>query len=220
MYFNAGKGDDSRHRRRSALARHADDRPRRARRVFRRSITSSASRPIRSRRLRSTARRRSTRSGWTSRVRRDRARGGVRPSATSAATTFSPASTSVASPPSRRATSSSATSSRHCGTRINLSVQNLFSCRGGTSTPNGWIASGRTAIYTARTRVRVRQEARRDAQLTRDRDDGVPRFPLRSVRRPSERRLTARAPRTVSPGSSRGRLRRAPAHLPRALRGG
>lgn len=33
--------------------------------------------------------------------------------------------------------------------RINFSVQNLFSCTGGTSRPNGWIASGRAAVYTA-----------------------------------------------------------------------
>jgi outer membrane receptor for ferrienterochelin and colicins len=32
--------------------------------------------------------------------------------------------------------------------RINLSVQNLFSCSAGTVTANGWIASGRPAIYT------------------------------------------------------------------------
>ena len=32
--------------------------------------------------------------------------------------------------------------------RLNLSVQNLFSCTGGTSAPNGWIAAGRRAIYT------------------------------------------------------------------------
>ncbi|MDQ6827607.1 MAG: TonB-dependent receptor [Gemmatimonadota bacterium] len=31
--------------------------------------------------------------------------------------------------------------------RINLSVQNLFSCRSGTTTSNGWIAAGRPAIY-------------------------------------------------------------------------
>jgi iron complex outermembrane receptor protein len=33
------------------------------------------------------------------------------------------------------------------GARINLSVQNLFSCRAGTVAPNGWIASGRASIY-------------------------------------------------------------------------
>lgn len=33
--------------------------------------------------------------------------------------------------------------------RINLSVQNLLSCRAGTSVPNGWIAAGRRNIYTA-----------------------------------------------------------------------
>lgn len=32
--------------------------------------------------------------------------------------------------------------------RINLSVQNLFSCRSGTTAPNGWIASGRPAIFS------------------------------------------------------------------------
>ena len=32
--------------------------------------------------------------------------------------------------------------------RINLSVQNLFSCTGGTTVANGWIASGRTETYT------------------------------------------------------------------------
>jgi hypothetical protein len=31
--------------------------------------------------------------------------------------------------------------------RINLSVQNLFSCRSGTTTPNGWIAAGRRSTY-------------------------------------------------------------------------
>jgi outer membrane receptor for ferrienterochelin and colicins len=35
------------------------------------------------------------------------------------------------------------------GMRVNLSVQNLFSCRKGVSTPDGWIAAGRPAIYTA-----------------------------------------------------------------------
>jgi hypothetical protein len=33
--------------------------------------------------------------------------------------------------------------------RLNLSVQNLFSCTGGTSTPNGWIAAGRRSSYSA-----------------------------------------------------------------------
>jgi len=32
--------------------------------------------------------------------------------------------------------------------RVNLHVQNLFACRKGVSTPNGWIASGRRATYT------------------------------------------------------------------------
>lgn len=32
--------------------------------------------------------------------------------------------------------------------RINLSVQNLLSCKSGTTTPNGWIAAGRRAVYT------------------------------------------------------------------------
>ena len=32
--------------------------------------------------------------------------------------------------------------------RINLSVQNLFSCRSGRTTPNGWIAAGRRSNYT------------------------------------------------------------------------
>jgi iron complex outermembrane receptor protein len=36
------------------------------------------------------------------------------------------------------------------GGKINLSVQNLFSCRAGTTTPNGWIAAGRPAIYTSK----------------------------------------------------------------------
>jgi hypothetical protein len=31
--------------------------------------------------------------------------------------------------------------------RVNLSVQNLFSCRSGVTTPNGWIASGRPQIF-------------------------------------------------------------------------
>jgi outer membrane receptor for ferrienterochelin and colicins len=33
--------------------------------------------------------------------------------------------------------------------RINLNVQNLFACTGGITEPNGWIASGRRANYTA-----------------------------------------------------------------------
>ncbi|MEO8192751.1 MAG: TonB-dependent receptor [Gemmatimonadales bacterium] len=33
------------------------------------------------------------------------------------------------------------------GASINLSVQNLFACRGGTSTINGWIAATRPSIY-------------------------------------------------------------------------
>lgn len=33
------------------------------------------------------------------------------------------------------------------GTRINLSVQNLFVCRGGTSSINGWVAANRPSIY-------------------------------------------------------------------------
>jgi hypothetical protein len=37
------------------------------------------------------------------------------------------------------------------GMRINLSVQNLFACRYGTSDPNGWVAAGRPALYTADT---------------------------------------------------------------------
>jgi hypothetical protein len=32
--------------------------------------------------------------------------------------------------------------------RINLSVQNLFSCNAGTVAANGWIASARPSIYT------------------------------------------------------------------------
>jgi iron complex outermembrane receptor protein len=32
--------------------------------------------------------------------------------------------------------------------RINLSLQNVFTCTGGTTTPDGWIAAGRPAIYT------------------------------------------------------------------------
>jgi iron complex outermembrane receptor protein len=32
--------------------------------------------------------------------------------------------------------------------RINLSVQNAFACRKGTTTANGWIASGRKEVYT------------------------------------------------------------------------
>ena len=35
--------------------------------------------------------------------------------------------------------------------RLNLSVVNLFTCRKGESTPQGWIATGRGAIYTANT---------------------------------------------------------------------
>ena len=31
--------------------------------------------------------------------------------------------------------------------RLNVSVQNLFACTGGTTTPNIWIAAGRSAIY-------------------------------------------------------------------------
>ncbi|HEX2722943.1 MAG TPA: TonB-dependent receptor [Gemmatimonadaceae bacterium] len=34
------------------------------------------------------------------------------------------------------------------GASINLSVQNLFACRGGTSTINGWLAAARPLIYT------------------------------------------------------------------------
>jgi iron complex outermembrane receptor protein len=33
--------------------------------------------------------------------------------------------------------------------RVNLSVQNLFSCRSGQTKPDGWIASGRKQIFTA-----------------------------------------------------------------------
>ncbi len=33
------------------------------------------------------------------------------------------------------------------GARINLSVQNLLACRGGVTTPNGWIAAGRRSNY-------------------------------------------------------------------------
>ncbi len=33
-------------------------------------------------------------------------------------------------------------------TRLSLNVVNLFTCRNGTSTPNGWIAAGRPAVYT------------------------------------------------------------------------
>ena len=32
--------------------------------------------------------------------------------------------------------------------RINLSVQNLVACRSGTTAANGWIASGRTEVFT------------------------------------------------------------------------
>jgi len=32
--------------------------------------------------------------------------------------------------------------------RINLSVQNLLACRSGTTAANGWIASGRTEVFT------------------------------------------------------------------------
>ncbi len=32
--------------------------------------------------------------------------------------------------------------------RVHLNVVNLFTCRNGSSTPNGWIAAGRAAIYT------------------------------------------------------------------------
>ena len=35
------------------------------------------------------------------------------------------------------------------GMRINLNVQNLFACSYGTSDPQGWIAAGRPALYTA-----------------------------------------------------------------------
>ena len=35
------------------------------------------------------------------------------------------------------------------GAHVNFSLQNLFSCVGGTSAPNGWIAAGRPAMYTA-----------------------------------------------------------------------
>ncbi|MGH7720342.1 MAG: TonB-dependent receptor [Gemmatimonadaceae bacterium] len=34
------------------------------------------------------------------------------------------------------------------GSRLNLSVQNLFSCRSGKTTANGFIAAGRPAVYT------------------------------------------------------------------------
>lgn len=34
------------------------------------------------------------------------------------------------------------------GTSLNLSVQNLFACRGGTSTINGWLAAAKPSIYT------------------------------------------------------------------------
>ena len=34
------------------------------------------------------------------------------------------------------------------GASINLSVQNLFACRGGTSALNGWLAAARPSIYT------------------------------------------------------------------------
>jgi outer membrane receptor for ferrienterochelin and colicins len=34
------------------------------------------------------------------------------------------------------------------GSRLNLSVQNLFSCTGGTTVPNGWIAANRRSTYT------------------------------------------------------------------------
>jgi len=34
------------------------------------------------------------------------------------------------------------------GTSLNLSVQNLFACRGGTSAINGWLAATRPSIYT------------------------------------------------------------------------
>ncbi len=35
------------------------------------------------------------------------------------------------------------------GAHLNFSLQNVFSCVGGTSEPNGWIAAGRKAVYTA-----------------------------------------------------------------------
>jgi hypothetical protein len=34
--------------------------------------------------------------------------------------------------------------------RFNLSVQNLFSCRSGTSSINGWLAATKPLIYTAK----------------------------------------------------------------------
>ena len=34
------------------------------------------------------------------------------------------------------------------GTSLNLSVQNLFACRGGTSSINGWVAAAKPSIYT------------------------------------------------------------------------
>ena len=33
------------------------------------------------------------------------------------------------------------------GARLNLSVQNLFACRGGTSSMNGWVGTGRVSLY-------------------------------------------------------------------------
>ena len=34
------------------------------------------------------------------------------------------------------------------GAQLNLSLQNLFSCTGGTSTPNVYISAGRRALYS------------------------------------------------------------------------
>jgi iron complex outermembrane receptor protein len=36
------------------------------------------------------------------------------------------------------------------GASLNLSVQNLLACRGGTSTINGWLAAAKPLTYTAK----------------------------------------------------------------------
>jgi iron complex outermembrane receptor protein len=36
------------------------------------------------------------------------------------------------------------------GASINLSVQNLLACRGGTSAINGWLAATKPSLYTAK----------------------------------------------------------------------
>jgi outer membrane receptor for ferrienterochelin and colicins len=44
------------------------------------------------------------------------------------------------------------------GGKLNLSVQNLFSCRAGTTTPNGWIAAGRKSTYTPKSQCGFAQK--------------------------------------------------------------